>query len=153
VFSVTVPRGQPPRREDAAVPTRAHGGDFSGLRILAIDDDPDVLESLVAFLTQVGAEVVTASSVAEAREAAASGRPIDAVLSDYRLPDGDGVSLIVELRRNGGREIPGIIMTGETAEPVLHRVEESDLPFLHKPVPADTLHAALQEVIARRLPA
>ncbi|MBS1173092.1 MAG: hypothetical protein H6R12_1922 [Proteobacteria bacterium] len=153
VFSVTVPRGQAPRREDAAVPTRAHGGDFSGLRILAIDDDPDVLESLVAFLTQVGAEVVTASSVAEAREAAASGRPVDAVLSDYRLPDGDGVSLIVELRRNGGREIPGIIMTGETAEPVLHRVEESDLPLLHKPVPADTLHAALQEVIARRLPA
>ncbi len=153
VFSVTVPRAPPPRLQDAAVPRRARSVDFSGLRLLAVDDDPDVLESLVAYLTQVGAEVVTASSVAEARQAAASGRPIDAVLSDYRLPDGDGVSLIAELRRTGGREIPGIIMTGETAESVLHRVEESDLPLLHKPVPADTLHAALQEVIARRLPA
>lgn len=153
VFSVTVPRAQPPRRADVAVPHRAHTGDFSGLKILAIDDDPDVLESLVAFLTQVGAEVVTASSAAEARQAATSGRPIDALLSDYRLPDGDGVSLIAELRRKSGREIPGLIMTGETAEGVLRRVEESDLPLLHKPVPADMLHAALQEIVDRRLPA
>lgn len=150
VFSITVPRAQAPRRESTASFAPAHAGDFSGTRLLAIDDDRDVLESLVAFLTQVGTEVVTASSAAEARRVAASSGPLDAILSDFRLPDGDGVSLIKELRRNGGREIPGIIMTGETAEAVLHRVEESDLPLLHKPVPADTLHATLQEVVARR---
>lgn len=152
VFTVSVPRARPPRETSVAVAHRAGGADFGGLCILAVDDDPDVLESLVAFLSQVGAVVLTAASAAQARQVMAQAQQVDAVLSDYRLPDGDGVSIVQELQSSYGRPIPGIIITGETAEEVLQRVSESGLPLLHKPVPADTLHHALQELLGRAPP-
>jgi signal transduction histidine kinase len=149
-FSVTVPRARPPQQpQGLSAVGRRSGGDFTGLCILAVDDDPDVLESLVAFLSQLGAKVLTAATAAQARAVMAGAEGVDVVLSDYRLPDGDGVSVLQELRATFGAHVPGVVITGETADEVLKRVSESGLPLLHKPVPADTLQQALQQLLGR----
>jgi signal transduction histidine kinase len=148
VFSVLVKRGQAPRQVEREASAPVGGvSSFGGLCILVVDDDPDVLEALVAFLSQVGARVLTASSAAQARQVMAHADRIDALLSDYRLPDSDGVSLVRELQASGRSQIPGIIISGETAEEVLQRVSDSGLRLLQKPVPAETLHHALQELL------
>jgi signal transduction histidine kinase len=149
VFSVQVRRGRAPRQLPTEAAARAGGNsDFGGLCILAVDDDPDVLESLVAFLSQIGARVLTAASAAQARQVMSRAEQVHVLLSDYRLPDGDGVSIVRELQARYGRHMPGIIISGETAEDVLQRVSASGLRLLHKPVPAETLHQALQELLA-----
>ena len=70
VFSISVPRGQLPREADAAADSTNCCGDFQGWRLLVVDDDAEVLESLNAFLSQLGAIVLTAASAAEAYIAA-----------------------------------------------------------------------------------
>lgn len=63
------------------------------MRLLLVEDDADIAETLVGFLERQGFVVDLASSLAMARTALQSGR-FDLVLLDRLLPDGDGVSLI-----------------------------------------------------------
>lgn len=63
------------------------------MRLLLIEDDEDIAETLVAFLERDGFVVDVADSLAMAQDALESGG-FDLVLLDRVLPDGDGVSLI-----------------------------------------------------------
>ncbi|MGB0129875.1 MAG: ATP-binding protein [Rhodocyclaceae bacterium] len=150
VFSLVVPRGHRPKEDVVAEGNPAATDDLKGLRILVIDDDVEVLESLDAFLSQIGASVITASTASEARTAIPPGdRGVDVVLSDYRLPDGDGVAVIEDLRRSAGRSIPAIVITAEAVPASLQRIAEHGLILLHKPVSADALIGALMRLIGQ----
>lgn len=148
VFSLVVPRGNPPQDVLTVQGVVPSDGDLRGRRILVIDDDVEVLESLDAFLSQIGASVITASTAAEARTAMPSGGGgVDVVLSDYRLPDGDGVAVVEELRRDAGRAIPAIVITAEAVPASLQRITGHGLILLHKPVSAEALRAALMRLL------
>ena len=69
-------------------------------RILLVDDEPELRRMVASLLTGAGYEVLEAADCAQARAAMAARRP-DAVLLDVMLPDGDGFSLLPELRRSG----------------------------------------------------
>jgi DNA-binding response OmpR family regulator len=62
-------------------------------RILIIDDEKVILESLGMFLTEKGYEARCAVCMAEGLEKIDGFRP-DAVILDIRLPDGDGLDLL-----------------------------------------------------------
>jgi CheY-like chemotaxis protein len=86
---------------------------LGGLRVLLADDDADTLEALAEVLSQAGAEVRTASSVARAFDVLASWLPA-VIVSDLGMPGEDGYALIRRLRERsaeqGGR-IPAIALT------------------------------------------
>ncbi len=65
--------------------------------LLAIDDDPDILKVLKANLGLYGFSLLTADSLAAAREILA-GRQPDLVLLDLTLPDGDGLEFCCSLK-------------------------------------------------------
>lgn len=66
-------------------------------RILVVDDEPDIRFSLRGLLADTRRyEVETAASLAEARRKARD-EPWDVVISDERLPDGEGAVLLAEL--------------------------------------------------------
>ena len=65
--------------------------------ILLVDDEPELRRMVASLLTGAGYEVAEAADCAQARAAMAAQRP-DAVLLDVMLPDGDGFSLLPELR-------------------------------------------------------
>ncbi len=71
--------------------------DLTGIRILAVDDDPDTRELLAVLFTQYGADVLSVSSVSEAMANLASFQP-DVLVSDISMPDMDGYSLIQQVR-------------------------------------------------------
>jgi two-component system NtrC family response regulator len=79
-------------------------------RVLIVDDDKLVLDSLGQVVKRMGHEAAGASSVAEALEAVRSGT-FDIVFCDVRMPDGSGMDILPELRSlDSAPEV--IIITG-----------------------------------------
>ena len=96
VFSVVAPRGAigvAPAAEPGAPEPAVAADALSGLRVLAIDNEPRVLDGMRALLTKWGCRVAIALDLREARAALATldGRP-DAIVADYHLDEGDGLS-------------------------------------------------------------
>jgi signal transduction histidine kinase len=80
---------------------------LDGLRVLVVDDEPDVRELLAAILRQSGAAVTTVKSVPEALESFAAVTP-DLVLSDIEMPHEDGYSLLRKIRDGRARANPAV---------------------------------------------
>jgi DNA-binding NtrC family response regulator len=91
-------------------------------------------------------EVVSAGSLAEARCAAAAG-PVDILISDIGLPDGNGYELMAELNSRHG--LVGIALTGfGMAADVARSDEACFFQHLTKPVGIDLLEKAITAALA-----
>jgi len=125
----------------------------AGATVMVIDDEPEVLESLRMLLDGWGYRVVPASGAAEcARAVDALGRAPDIIVADFRLHDGEtgGEAIArVEARSGGGRRIPAIILTGDTAPERLRQARACGHVLLHKPVQAAALRAAIDDALTR----
>jgi PAS domain S-box-containing protein len=86
---------------------------LNGLKVLAVDDEPDARQLLAAVLERCGAEVKTCASTAEALEALGRFKP-DILVSDIGMPNEDGYVLMEKVRaldaELGGR-IPAVALT------------------------------------------
>lgn len=106
--------------------------------VLIIDDDPMVQAAIAAFLTEVGFNVHTASTLAGARESIAV-RSYEAAIIDQRLPDGSGIDLIRELRAVSP-DMAIVVITGAADIPLaVKAMQEGADNFLPKPVSFDEL--------------
>ena len=89
---------------------------LAGVRILLVDDDELVRDSLHEFFVECGAVVVAAAS-ARAGLKAFTQAPPDVLVSDLRMPPGeDGFWLIAAvraLRPAQGGEVPAVAVTGD----------------------------------------
>jgi CheY-like chemotaxis protein len=73
-----------------------------GLSILVVEDHPDTRRALEMFLQLLGHQTKLAADIKEALEMAAAGRRFDLLLSDLRLPDGNGWDLLRRLEEGVG---------------------------------------------------
>jgi len=82
--------------------------------ILIVDDSLTVRMDLLGALTAAGLPASACATLAEAREALASG-PVSLVILDVLLPDGDGIELLREIRASPrGSDIAVMLLTTET---------------------------------------
>jgi CheY-like chemotaxis protein len=104
-----------------------------GIRVLVVEDAPDIREVFTLLLRAEGAEVESAASGREATECVAR-RRFDVILSDLGLPDIPGDVLIRELRARSGRGTRVMVVTAY-GEPFLSRARQAgaDVVFT-KPV-------------------
>jgi len=116
-----------------------------GHRVLVIDDELQVLKSMKHTLEDWGCDVLLSESARDAlRQMALSEFEPDLILSDYRLRGEDnGIDTVCALRESFDREVPAIILTGDTSPERLRRVTESGFELMHKPVGVDELRHAL----------
>jgi CheY-like chemotaxis protein len=125
-----------PAAAEAAMPRAEGDAGLAGncCRILAVDDEPEILDLLREVLVADGHAVETAESgrTALVRLAEATA-PFDLVISDIRMPDLDGPALWRRLTADGGG--PRIaFMTGDTlGQHARAFLEETGLPCLEKP--------------------
>jgi DNA-binding response OmpR family regulator len=84
-----------------------------GVRLLAIEDERELVELTAAALGRAGFAVDIAGSLAEAEEAIAV-MAYDAIILDLGLGDGDGLSLLRALRGRGA-SVPVLILTARDA--------------------------------------
>jgi PAS domain S-box-containing protein len=89
-------------------PTRTQNT-LEGLRVLVVDDDLGVLQSVRDLLADDGCEVLTAGGGLEALKILEKNQ-VDMVVSDVVMPDLDGYDLFMEIKRRG--DTPVLLMTG-----------------------------------------
>ncbi len=124
----------------------------SGL-ILVVDDEAAIQIAMKRLLQDWGYETIVAGSGAEMLERVADcpQRPA-LIICDYRLrAHENGIALIERLRTEYNHEIPGMLLTGDTAPDRLKEAQESGLLLLHKPTPNGRLRAAINNLIRASL--
>jgi DNA-binding NtrC family response regulator len=100
-------------------------------RVLVVDDERLVRWSLSERLRSDGMEPVQAASAAEAVEAAARG--VDAAILDYKLPDGDGISVLKKLRQMDP-DLPVVMLTAnKELEVVVEAIKAGASDYVAKP--------------------
>lgn len=117
------------------------------VRVLVVDDDPDVRDLLDDYLSEQGYEVRSASNAAAAR-ALLDSEPPKVVLLDVGLPGEDGLSLARHIRE---RLDIGIIMVsgaGETVDRIVGLEVGAD-DYVAKPFDPRELKARLKSVLRR----
>lgn len=83
------------------------------MRVLVVDDDPDVVEYMSSFLEDEGFDVVVAGDERSALAAVERSSP-DVVLIDVMLPGRSGLDLLVRLRRDPRwAGVPLVLVTGD----------------------------------------
>lgn len=112
--------------------------------ILCVDDEPDAVTILRLFLSAHGFEVGVASSAAEALQLVANRRP-DLIITDYAMPDMNGLDLCRALRGpDETHHIPIILHSGVELE-----TDHADLfdRFLLKPAELDLLAREIRSLL------
>jgi len=117
------------------------------LRVLVVDDEPQIVRGLKVILRSEGYEVQTAESVAEALDAVAV-RPPDALVLDLVLPDGSGVDVCTEVRSWSGLPIVVLSAVGDEREKVRALDAGAD-DYITKPFGSEELLARLRAVLRR----
>ena len=81
-------------------------------RVLIVDDEPDIRELLDITLSRMGLQTFTAATLGEARARVAEVEP-NLCLTDMRLPDGNGISLVEYIQQ----DFPHILSLIHISEP------------------------------------
>ena len=116
-------------------------------RLMLVDDDSGIRSTLKLVFEDEGYEVYNAESGSEALELIAE-NPVDVVVSDMHMPDGDGLYLLDRVRGTDC-EISGfILMSGfDDVSPEEARARGADR-FFHKPCKVEELLHAIKELLA-----
>ena len=106
-------------------------------KILVIDDEALVTESLKRLLKKAGYETEIASSGTKAMELIQKTN-FDLIVSDIRMPDIDGVETVKKIReylkQNGKPSVPEILITGYASKESLQEAERLQVAdYIYKP--------------------
>lgn len=103
-------------------------------RILVVDDEPDIRETVRDILEDEGYEVTVAENGLAARRSFAR-HAHDLVLLDIWMPDVDGITLLKEWSSPGGLECPVVVMSGHgSVETAIEATRLGAHDFVQKPI-------------------
>ena len=114
------------------------------MRVLVVDDDNALCRSLQLQLGREGHDVVTASDLAEGRQAY-DGGTFDIVFLDLRLPDGSGLDLLSEFRDERGAQLIVMISGVQDMEATIKAVRLGAFDYIRKPLDIDAVLLVLEK--------
>ena len=117
--------------------------------VLVVDDEESQRTVLAGFLRKRGLDATTAAGPDEALRIARA-RTVDLVLTDLRMPGGNGLDLVAQMRRVNP-EVPVIVMTAfGTIASAVDAMKLGAADYLLKPVDLDELEVTVQRALERR---
>jgi PAS domain S-box-containing protein len=144
-----IPRATP---EDTSAPTRANGSASSAgpARILLVDDEQIVRETLAVQLERLGHAVAVAES-----GAAALDLPMqpDVLVTDLSMPGMDGLALIRQLQARHPN-LPAILLTGhpgDASRPMPRTAQSAPVALMRKPATGEQVARQIAELRGRTL--
>jgi DNA-binding NtrC family response regulator len=121
-------------------------------RVLIVDDDPIVAESLAELLQREGHDTATAGDGVEALDLIeqstagnAHARPFGIVITDLNLPRLDGMELLKRLRREHEAVVPIVVTGFAKVESAVEAIKQGAVDYLTKPVVDDELRLAVNK--------
>lgn len=115
-------------------------------KILVIDDDRSICESLKLYLTEEGYEIHTASTGTEGLNKFVGILP-DVVILDIRLPDIDGFTVLEDLREDDEKVKVIMITAHHDMETTIKAMKEGAFDYIHKPINVDELDIAIRKAL------
>lgn len=154
VFCVTVPIAPDLVTAVPAAPTakpRGRPASLDRLTVLAIDNEPAVLEGMTILLRGWGCEVLAAGSIEEALRLIRSAPVAPSIIvADYHLDDGDGLAGIRAIRADLGVEVHAILITADRSPELRDRTNAEHVSMLNKPLKPAVLRALLSRIQTTR---
>lgn len=148
MFSIDVPICDDiPLPISLAVPQAGTGNPLPGRRLLVLDNEVSILQSMSALLGQWGCEVVTATDESSALSNLMGQAP-ELILADYHLDHGVvGSEVVRHLREHFQQLIPAVIITADRTDQCRQSLHKLDAPLLNKPVKPGKLRAVLSQLL------
>jgi two-component system response regulator AtoC len=115
-------------------------------KILVIDDDRSICETLELYLTEEGYEVVTAATGTEGLNKFVEISP-DVVILDIRLPDVDGFTVLEDLREDDENVKVIMITAHHDMDSTINAMKNGAFDYIHKPVNVDELDMAIRKAV------
>ena len=118
------------------------------MRILLVDDDPTIVILARKLLEETGCVVVVADTLESARQRAMTDE-YDGIVLDLDLPDGNGVTLVQEMR-DAGRKNAILILTGtKRNETLVKALDAGADDYINKPIAFDEFKARVRALVRR----
>jgi DNA-binding NtrC family response regulator len=121
----------------------------AGARLLVVDDEASIRDMLAFFFHKRGFEVLTASSFAEGVAAAGRLTP-DIVLSDIKMPDGNGLDLLRKVKTDSPK-IPVIMITAHTStQDAIEAMKAGAVDYIAKPFNMEELAMIVDRALGEK---
>jgi two-component system, NtrC family, response regulator PilR len=121
----------------------------AGARLLVVDDEASIRDMLAFFFHKRGFEVLTASSFAEGVAAAGRLTP-DIVLSDIKMPDGNGLDLLRKVKSDSPK-IPVIMITAHTStQDAIEAMKAGAVDYIAKPFNMEELAMIVDRALGEK---
>src|SRR5215216_2498887 len=118
------------------------------MRVLIVDDDAGLRQSLALLLQEAGYDVVTEGDPEQALVRAMGGT-FDLVLCDVRMPKMDGVTFLRRYRADGGQALMIMMSAHGSEDSALAAMREGAYDYLHKPFRPDEVTMTLKKAEER----
>lgn len=105
---------------------------------MIVDDEPDIRELLDITLSRMGLETFTAATLGEAQAKVASEQP-NLCLTDMRLPDGNGISLVEYIQQDYPHIPVAMITAHGSVEAAISALKAGAFDFISKPIELENL--------------
>lgn len=115
-------------------------------RVLIIDDEPSLLESLNMYLKERGYEVQCTLDASDGLKKVDSFDP-EAIVLDIRLPDMDGLEVLKELKRRGKESTTIMITAFHDMETTIKAIKLGAHEYIPKPIDVEELEKAIEKVL------
>lgn len=149
MFSIEVPlsREVPLPANVVAQQSPVAGNPLPGCRLLVVDNEISILESMAALLEQWGCEVLTATDQ-DGALAVLQGHAPELILVDFHLDHGViGCDVVTHLREHFALPIPAVMITADRSDQCRRSLQKLGAPLLNKPVKPGKLRAVLSQLL------
>ena len=122
---------------------------ISGMKILLVEDDDTISDNIKLLLSRSGYVTTIGKSVEDAI-CLLHTNEYDLVICDRRLPDGDGLEIVKDLRQSM-MEIPILVLTAKAAKhDLIEGLNQGADDYLSKPFDSEVLLAKVRVLLRRR---
>src|SRR6476646_4676658 len=118
------------------------------MRLLIVDDDAGLRQSLALLLQEAGDEVVAEGDPEQALRRATA-EPFEAILCDVKMPKMDGLTFLRRYRAEGGSALLIMMSAYGTEDTALAAMREGAYDYLHKPFRPDEVTMTIRKAEER----
>ena len=123
----------------------------AALKVLVVDDQNSVRQMTRMILEQIGVRLIHEAENGVGAMETASLQPLDLIISDFNMPEMDGLGLLRAVRGHpASRKVPFILLTGRgDRELVVKAAQAGANNYLVKPFTAEILREKIEQVMGK----